>query len=147
MIFGGAGDLASRKLLPALYNLAIDGLLPPATAIVGAGRKAFDDNAYRAFAREGVARFSRRRLDEEQWAWLQADLAALDPKTPVLLFSHIPIFSMVTVFNQQADKGPREHMVITLVGKAEVVSPMASRRLAAIASRSSGSLTVGTLDI
>jgi 3',5'-cyclic-AMP phosphodiesterase len=52
------------------------------------------------------------RLDEEQWAWLQADLAALDAKTPVLLFSHIPIFSMVTVFNQQADKGPHEHMII-----------------------------------
>jgi 3',5'-cyclic AMP phosphodiesterase CpdA len=52
------------------------------------------------------------RLDEGQWAWLQADLAALDPKTPVLLFSHIPIFSMVTVFNQQADKGPHEHVII-----------------------------------
>jgi glucose-6-phosphate 1-dehydrogenase len=74
VIFGGAGDLASRKLLPALYNLAIDGLLPPATAIVGAGRKALDDDAYRAFAREGVARFSRRRLDEEHWQRFAARL-------------------------------------------------------------------------
>jgi 3',5'-cyclic AMP phosphodiesterase CpdA len=52
------------------------------------------------------------RLDEEQWAWLQADLAALDPKTPVLVMSHIPIFSMVPVFNQPPDLGPREHMFI-----------------------------------
>lgn len=52
------------------------------------------------------------RLDEEQWAWLQADLAALDPKTPVMLFSHIPILAMVPLFNQPADLGPRENMPI-----------------------------------
>ena len=38
-IFGGGGDLAHRKLLPALYNLHVDGLLPPRIAIVGVGRK------------------------------------------------------------------------------------------------------------
>ncbi len=52
------------------------------------------------------------RLDEEQFAWLQADLAALDPKTPVLILSHIPIFAMVPIFNQPYDLGPREHPVI-----------------------------------
>ncbi|MGH9808566.1 MAG: glucose-6-phosphate dehydrogenase, partial [Terriglobia bacterium] len=35
VIFGGAGDLAHRKLLPALYNLHLDGLLPPRFAVVG----------------------------------------------------------------------------------------------------------------
>jgi 6-phosphogluconate dehydrogenase len=35
VIFGGNGDLAHRKLLPALYNLHVDALLPPRTAIVG----------------------------------------------------------------------------------------------------------------
>ncbi|MGC4083166.1 MAG: PEP-CTERM sorting domain-containing protein [Vicinamibacterales bacterium] len=42
VIFGGGGDLAHRKLLPALDNLHVDGLLPPGTAIVGVGRKDLD---------------------------------------------------------------------------------------------------------
>jgi glucose-6-phosphate 1-dehydrogenase len=68
VIFGGAGDLARRKLLPALYNLHRDGLLPAPVAVVGAGRRDLDDGAYRAFAREGTARFSRRPIDEGAWA-------------------------------------------------------------------------------
>ena len=61
VIFGGAGDLAHRKLLPALYNLHVDGLLPPRIAIVGVGRKPMSDDAFRDFARSGVESFSRRR--------------------------------------------------------------------------------------
>ena len=67
VIFGGSGDLARRKLLPALYNLHVDALLPPGTAIVGVGRNEMGDEAYRAFAREGVAQFSRRPVDEAAW--------------------------------------------------------------------------------
>jgi glucose-6-phosphate 1-dehydrogenase len=67
VIFGGGGDLAHRKLLPALYNLHLDRLLPPRIAIVGVGRSAMTDDAYRAFARDGVARFSRRPLDDRAW--------------------------------------------------------------------------------
>ena len=67
VIFGGAGDLAHRKLLPALYNLHLDGLLPPRTSIVGVGRKEFDDDKYRAFAKDGIEKFSRRPIDEHAW--------------------------------------------------------------------------------
>ena len=67
VIFGGAGDLAHRKLLPALYNLFVDGVLPARTAIVGSGRKELSDDAYRAFAKDGVERFSRRPIDTEKW--------------------------------------------------------------------------------
>ena len=67
VIFGGAGDLAHRKLLPALYNLHVDGLLPPRIAIAGVGRKAMPDQDYRAFAKEGVAQFG------SGWVWLVAD--------------------------------------------------------------------------
>jgi glucose-6-phosphate 1-dehydrogenase len=67
VIFGGAGDLAHRKLLPALYNLHVDHLLPPTIAIVGIGRKDQSDGAYRAFAKDGVSRFSRRPIDEQAW--------------------------------------------------------------------------------
>ena len=63
VIFGGGGDLAHRKLLPALYNLHVDGLLPR-IAIVGVGRSDMADEAYRAFAKDGVTKFSRRPIDE-----------------------------------------------------------------------------------
>jgi glucose-6-phosphate 1-dehydrogenase len=67
VIFGGAGDLAHRKLLPALYNLHVDGLLPPRIAVVGVGRRAMDDDGYRAFAKDGIEHFSRRSIDDEHW--------------------------------------------------------------------------------
>ena len=60
VIFGGGGDLAHRKLLPALYNLHVDHLLPQKIAIVGVGRKDQPDDAYREFAKDGVTKFSRR---------------------------------------------------------------------------------------
>ncbi len=82
VIFGGAGDLAHRKLLPALYNLHLDGLLPPRFAAVGVGRREFSDESYRAFAKDGVTRFSRRPLDEATWQTFAESLffvnAALD---------------------------------------------------------------------
>src|SRR5438094_4979939 len=67
VIFGGAGDLAHRKLLPALYNLHLDGLLPPRFAAVGVGRTDLTDAAYREFAKDGVKRFSRRPPEEATW--------------------------------------------------------------------------------
>jgi glucose-6-phosphate 1-dehydrogenase len=67
VIFGGGGDLAHRKLLPALYNLHVDRLLPPKLAVVAVGRKEMSDDAYRAFAKDGVTKFSRRPIDEQAW--------------------------------------------------------------------------------
>ncbi|HEV3140195.1 MAG TPA: glucose-6-phosphate dehydrogenase [Vicinamibacterales bacterium] len=74
VIFGGSGDLAHRKLLPALYNLHVDGVLPPRYAIVGAGRMPSTDDEYRAFARDGIARFSRRPIDEPAWQTFATNL-------------------------------------------------------------------------
>src|SRR5947209_12977584 len=67
VIFGGSGDLAHRKLLPALYNLYLDGLLPARFAAVGVGRKEMTDEGYRASAKDGVTRFSRRPPDDAHW--------------------------------------------------------------------------------
>jgi glucose-6-phosphate 1-dehydrogenase len=67
VIFGGAGDLAHRKLLPALYNLHVDGFLPPRVAVVGTGRTQMSDDAFREFAKDGVTQFSRRPIDERVW--------------------------------------------------------------------------------
>jgi glucose-6-phosphate 1-dehydrogenase len=67
VIFGGAGDLSGRKLLPAIYNLGLDGVLPANFAVLGFSIEELDDAGYRGFARQGVERFSRQQLDEEHW--------------------------------------------------------------------------------
>ena len=67
VILGAAGDLALRKLFPALYNLDHDGLLPDPFAVVGLARRAIDAAAFRAMVREGVDRHSRRAPEAETW--------------------------------------------------------------------------------
>ncbi|MGH7917675.1 MAG: glucose-6-phosphate dehydrogenase [Candidatus Binataceae bacterium] len=67
VIFGGAGDLSHKKLLPALYNLSLDRQLPVHFAIVGFAQEKLDDEAYRKFARDGIEKFSRQPLSEEHW--------------------------------------------------------------------------------
>ena len=47
VIFGASGDLAARKLLPALYNLAVDSLLPSDFHLIGFGRKPIPDAEFR----------------------------------------------------------------------------------------------------
>src|SRR5436305_9862063 len=63
VIFGATGDLARRKLLPALYNLAHEGALPERFHLIGVSRsdKAHED--YQAEAREAIIQFSRREPD------------------------------------------------------------------------------------
>jgi len=53
-IVGGTGDLAQKKLLPAIFDLYIQNLLPSRFKIVGFARKKFSDEAYRIFVRESV---------------------------------------------------------------------------------------------
>ena len=67
VIFGATGDLTSRKLLPGLYSLAVQQLLPPETAIVGAARTALADDEFRAMMREGVEKHSRIPVDDDIW--------------------------------------------------------------------------------
>ena len=69
VIFGGSGDLAARKLLPALYNLALQRVLPAAFAVVGAARAPMSDEAFRAQLHNDIATFSRTvPINEEVWA-------------------------------------------------------------------------------
>jgi glucose-6-phosphate 1-dehydrogenase len=67
IVFGASGDLARRKLFPALYDLGCEGLLPERYAIVGSGGSRLDDAAFRERARGGVEEFSRHRLDDGRW--------------------------------------------------------------------------------
>ncbi|HEX8102693.1 MAG TPA: glucose-6-phosphate dehydrogenase [Solirubrobacteraceae bacterium] len=63
-IFGATGDLARRKLLPAIYNLAHEGSLPERFNLVGVSRRDQSDDDFRAFAREAITEFSRRPPDD-----------------------------------------------------------------------------------
>ena len=67
VIFGGSGDLARRKLIPAVYNLVLDGVLPPNYAILGNARKPLSDTDFRQIAREGVVKYSRQKISEKVW--------------------------------------------------------------------------------
>jgi glucose-6-phosphate 1-dehydrogenase len=68
VIFGASGDLTRRKLIPALYNLALERLLPPGFSVVGFARQEMDTHIFRARMREAVNEFSRRRpVDDAVW--------------------------------------------------------------------------------
>jgi glucose-6-phosphate 1-dehydrogenase len=74
VVFGATGDLAQRKLLPALYNLAHDGELPEPFALVGASRTQLSDDEFRTLAADAIRRHSRRAPDEELLARLLHDV-------------------------------------------------------------------------
>jgi glucose-6-phosphate 1-dehydrogenase len=65
VIFGATGDLARRKLLPALYNLAHEGALPQRFHLVGIARRERDHGDYRKECEQSIRQFSRRQPDEE----------------------------------------------------------------------------------
>jgi len=67
IIFGGSGDLTRRKLLPAVYNLLLDGLLPSNYAVLGLGRKPMSHEKFREVARKGIEEFSRQTMNVEKW--------------------------------------------------------------------------------
>ncbi len=65
VVFGGTGDLAARKLLPALYLRDRDGQLPATTRIIALSRAGLDDDGYRDKIRGELSRFVRTgELDE-----------------------------------------------------------------------------------
>jgi glucose-6-phosphate 1-dehydrogenase len=64
VIFGATGDLAKRKLLPALCNLAARHALPDRFTVVGVGRKPMTDEAYRDKVRQDLRDFGPAGLDE-----------------------------------------------------------------------------------
>src|ERR1041385_5080168 len=68
VIFGAAGDLTRRKLVPALYNLFLDGLLPEQFLILGVDRRPMEDEEFRQRIHGGIEEFSRRGSPQEE-AW------------------------------------------------------------------------------
>ncbi|MSU24970.1 MAG: glucose-6-phosphate dehydrogenase [Opitutus sp.] len=72
VIFGASGDLTARKLIPAVYNLSFDNLLPADFFLVGYGRKPIPDGEFRTLAAAAIKEFSRRELDASAWGRVAA---------------------------------------------------------------------------
>jgi glucose-6-phosphate 1-dehydrogenase len=90
VIFGASGDLAKKKILPALYNLAAQDLLPDRYVVIGFGKSPWDDDAFRKHARESVDGFSHTPLDESVFGSLSERMffvqgAADDPEAMAAL--------------------------------------------------------------
>ena len=70
VIFGVTGDLSRKKLMPAVYDLANRGLLPPGFALVGFARRDWEDQDFAQVVKEAVETHSRTEFREETWQQL-----------------------------------------------------------------------------
>jgi glucose-6-phosphate 1-dehydrogenase len=70
VIFGVTGDLSRKKLMPAVYDLANRGLLPPGFALVGFARREWDNQDFGQVVYEAVKEYSRTPFHEDVWAQL-----------------------------------------------------------------------------
>ncbi|MBL8205617.1 MAG: glucose-6-phosphate dehydrogenase [Blastocatellia bacterium] len=71
VIFGAAGDLTKRKLIPALYNLAKGNLLSREFAVIGVARDAFTTESWRAEISAHAKDYATDVLDPDLWDWFQ----------------------------------------------------------------------------
>jgi glucose-6-phosphate 1-dehydrogenase len=74
VIFGVTGDLARKKLLPAIYDLAASGLLHPGFSVVGFGRRPWSDEDFRQEVRQAITEHARLDLHESVWSSVEPGL-------------------------------------------------------------------------
>jgi glucose-6-phosphate 1-dehydrogenase len=115
VIFGGTGDLAARKLLPAVYNLRRGGLLPERFDVIGIGRREGDDERFRNHARQSIEAHSRTGLEDGTWKTLEPRLEFArgnfdDPK----LFEELA----ERLAKHDSDGGPRQRVFYLAVSPA-----------------------------
>jgi len=67
VLFGAAGDLARRKLLPGLYHLALAGLLPEEWRLIASSNRELSDEEFRERARQAIEEFGRSRPEGDAW--------------------------------------------------------------------------------
>lgn len=67
VLFGGTGDLAFKKLMPAFYNLIHEHMIPQKFAIVSIGRRKLSHREYRIMAREAIEKHARFPFDDWRW--------------------------------------------------------------------------------
>jgi glucose-6-phosphate 1-dehydrogenase len=86
-IFGASGDLTKRKLVPALFSLACEQMLPETVKIVGVARSEMSDEQFRQQLREGIEQYGRLKPGQnEHWSRFKQRLSYLsggydDPET------------------------------------------------------------------
>ncbi len=74
VIFGAAGDLTKRKLIPALYNLKHSKLLSDQFAVLGIARADMSDAEFRSRMRDDMKEFATDEIDPDEWKWLEEKL-------------------------------------------------------------------------
>ncbi|HSY42887.1 MAG TPA: glucose-6-phosphate dehydrogenase, partial [Candidatus Acidoferrum sp.] len=75
VIFGASGDLTARKLIPAIYHLCKDKLIPPAFRVIGFARREKTDESWRQELRTALDQFSRTKpVDEKVWNEFAANI-------------------------------------------------------------------------
>ncbi|GAB3540673.1 glucose-6-phosphate dehydrogenase [Arthrobacter tecti] len=74
VLFGVTGDLARKKLMPAVYDLANRGLLPPSFALVGFGRRDWSDEQFAEEVRSSVKQYARTPFNDTVWEQLSAGI-------------------------------------------------------------------------
>jgi glucose-6-phosphate 1-dehydrogenase len=74
VVFGVTGDLARKKLLPAIYDLAHRGLLPPDFVLLGFARRDWGDGDFEQVARKAAQAHARTAWDEQVWDRLSGDI-------------------------------------------------------------------------
>src|SRR5256712_7148330 len=74
VVFGATGDLTKRKLMPALYNLASNGFLPPDFAVVGFAREELSHEEFRRQMAAGARQFGGGEIDPGLWAPIEQRL-------------------------------------------------------------------------
>jgi glucose-6-phosphate 1-dehydrogenase len=120
VIFGATGDLAHRKLIPALYSLASDRLLPDKFAIVGYGRSRRDEAAFRDGLRKSVE--SDRDFNPRAWDGFAENITYVqgqydDPES----FQHL-----AEVLDRiDEEKGTENHRLFYLATPPEVYADVA----------------------
>ena len=73
-IFGAAGDLTKRLLMPALYNLAKSDLLPKEFAIIGVAHTDLSSDKFRDQMSQDIKEFATQDVDSEVWDWIEERL-------------------------------------------------------------------------
>jgi len=74
IIFGVTGDLSRKKLMPAVYDLANRGLLPPGFGLVGFARRDWDDQDFEREVHDAIQKYARTPFDEAVWRQLKVGI-------------------------------------------------------------------------
>src|SRR5215475_8250042 len=74
VIFGVTGDLARKKLIPAIYDLANRGMLPPSFVVAGFARRDWGDNDFEELAKQAAQEHARTPWRDEVWARLAGNM-------------------------------------------------------------------------